>query len=284
MTTFDNGTKQRGKKSMSMNSKSPFLVAALVCAVYFAAARPGQASAVLQYDSANYNYALGTWTDTASGNNATQTGTARPTLVPGATPNGQAALNFNPAASQWLNLTTSLSSPAFEGTPTFSIMVVAKPNYNNNSSRGQFIVGGNDSISYAVEGYSAVNAQHLEGFQVGPPGGTTSSMGLGWNVFAVTYDGATADFYKNGAQVYSVATVGTFSSPLTMISTPSYTATPFDGQMAALQVYNTALSSGQIATFSTALATEYIDIIPEPSTVLLFGMGGLLMWIRRRRS
>ena len=53
--------------------------------------------------------------------------------------------------------------------------------------------------------------------------------------------------------------------------------------MAALYVYDSALTAGDIQTLNSQLTVTYLDVIPEPSTVLLFTVGGLVLWRRAKK-
>ena len=91
----------------------------------------GNAALIVQYDSANYVSGTGTWTDTSgNGNNATQaTAGNRPTLVAGATPSGQPALQFNYSAPDALNLTTAIGGAAFTPLPTSRTLPWRAPSF-----------------------------------------------------------------------------------------------------------------------------------------------------------
>ena len=264
------------------------ILIALACGVCLLP-KQGNAALIVQYDSANY--ASGTWTDSVSGNNATQAVTAnQPTLVPGATPTGKSALLFSPAAPDFLSLTTALNSPAFTSAPAFTIFAVASPNFNY-AAQGAFVSGDQyGSLWYAMRGYGFNNAQDLTSIGTGAfAGGTGPSSGSGWNVFAASFDGAnTLTFYLNGVSVFTNTSAGgTFTQGITTIGAggPDLgNQWAFDGSLAALRVYDTGPAGlgSSVAAISTQLADTYITV-PEPSTLVLACVAGVLLLLSSRR-
>ena len=171
-----------------------------------------------------------------------------------------------------------MASPLFLGSP------------GSTPPRGSLISGSYYSAQYNIQNYSAPNGQHFERF-----GGTGIIAGpaspAGWNVFALTYNGTTATLYLNGSSVASAAVSTQFidpssnPSPLTTIGgagPDGGEGNDFFGQIAALRVYDTAMSPASIASLSAQLAQTYTS--PEPSTLVLAGIAGVLMLFWRRRS
>ena len=107
----------------------------------------------------------------------------------------------------------------------------------------------------------------------------TLSLGsatLGDDVFTVT-DGVTSDSF--------VAVTDNSGHDMTGLTVGGRTASPsasnrFNGLIAEILVYDSNLSAGDIAAVESYLASKYL--IPEPSTVVLLGIGMLGLVIRRR--
>jgi len=93
-----------------------------------------------------------------------------------------------------------------------------------------------------------------------------------WYHIACTWDGTTQAVYVNGfldksqPQTYSGGWGATYIGGVSGV--PLYS---FDGVIDDVRIYNNALSPGEIR-----------EIIPEPATVLLLGLGGLILRKRRR--
>ena len=114
---------------------------------------------------------------------------------------------------------------------------------------------------------------------------TLATLGADTHV-AFTSDGTTGtDLYVNGALVHTFA-----GTPLTLTGLQGlggiYDSVPgtyfdlLDGNILGFASYNSALSAGEIQA-------HYLAVVPEPSTVTLWGLAGAgLLWamIRRRRS
>jgi hypothetical protein len=264
-----------------------FAVAAIL-ALGFATAPLARASLVLQFDSTNY--VAGTWTDTSGNANHATQGTvgSQPTLT-GSTPLGKPALVFD-GTDDLLGLTTALSGAAFTTSPNFTMLTVV----NNKQPDSSF------HISPFISGSGADNAtfENHTGAGVGGPGRLyLSNPGIngaysdfvntnGWDIYAVTYAGGgigNLAFYTNGVLVATGAgSLTTFANPITQIGGHSGRGF-FRGQMAALYVYDTALSSTDVRQLSIETSYSYLTI-PEPSTVMLFAVGGLVLWRRRSRN
>jgi hypothetical protein len=111
-----------------------------------------------------------------------------------------------------------------------------------------------------------------------------------WTHLVGTYDGTNMRFYINGSQVGS-PTASTYNLNTTYPFRIGAGATEgggtffFNGDVAEVAYYNTALSADRILAHFEAASQEFF-IIPEPSTITLLGLGlaGLIVRQRRRRA
>jgi hypothetical protein len=124
-----------------------------------------------------------------------------------------------------------------------------------------------------------------------------------WLNIAVTWDGTTASLYQNG--VFQASNTGTYvSSTSAIFSVGSYdTGTnPYNGLVDDVAFYGSALSGSQLLAHYNAAATSleahaaailadnpivYLpnQPVPEPSTLVLAGLGAILgaIFLRRRK-
>ena len=108
----------------------------------------------------------------------------------------------------------------------------------------------------------------------------------GWGVYAVSYDGTTLNYYFNDTLLYT----RTPSSPVLFADTGATfigqdrVNGAFTGQLAAVKIYDTALSSAEVIAASNALNTTYLAV-PEPAAWALMaaGAGASVLFRRFRR-
>lgn len=94
-----------------------------------------------------------------------------------------------------------------------------------------------------------------------------------WDHIALTYDGTTTRWYYNGGEVGSNVGNPDNSFQQIRLGINRNIDNAFEGDLDDVRIYSSALDANAIA----ALA-----VIPEPSSLALLGLGGLLMARRRR--
>ncbi|MCG8586647.1 MAG: LamG domain-containing protein, partial [Pirellulales bacterium] len=126
-------------------------------------------------------------------------------------------------------------------------------------------------------------------FDLGSPQdtGTPST----WHHIAVTFDGTTTSVYTDGVLASNTSTTNpeVFSPNLNTASNPirlggprfATSAGQFNGQIDDFRVYSRALSSTDVLQLFNATAT--VQVVPEPSTFVLFALGMVTLCTRRRR-
>ena len=205
----------------------------------------GHAAMVLNFDSANYNAGTGVWADTSgNANNAFQLSPSnRPTLTLNATPSGHSAVTFTQAQLQYLDLTAHLNGAAFTSAPSFTLLVVAR----HQDTNGQFLLSGDGNSGAQGVGYylNGNNRSVLTKNNIVDLGSSASATDhTNFHLFGVTYDGTTARYFLDGAADGTVVNSQTFLTGIYDIGVQGGTgAAGFIGDMAAIQVYDTALSA-----------------------------------------
>lgn len=269
-------------------------VLAVVGAVLLAG-QAGQAALVLELDSANYNVGTGTWTDTSGNNNhATPAQWGIVPLAAGTTPTGESALQFVGAVNNpRLVITTPLNSAAFTTAPSFTAFVVVRSDADLAGTRAFFgfnsagsgiqkspafrINGQSDGVS--AEGLTLTRMNNSDVLIVDPV--LTLTPGV-FHVVAVTCEfGGNTTFYVDGSPVGSGPTGAGFLNGIALIGAGGLNMQNYQGLMSALYIYDSVLTSPEIASVNTQLATTYI--VPEPATMGLLVLGIALMGGSRRR-
>lgn len=257
-------------------------------------AGPLGAAPVLEYLASNYGIvdngngtSTATWTNSGTaGASYDSTSTlsnslvaAFPTVNGGATPNGSTAVGFgiSPFGGRYAALNNTFSVPT-----EFSLFAVVQ---SPGSGSAQVLFGagsGNGGATFRLDGGS--NLLTLTKRNIADVG--TSSSGFGTGTFYVvgyTYSSTTGayNFYIDGVNVGSGTNPLTFDQPWQLIGTGVGNELPFLGQIAALQVYDTAVSGSTASSITNTLTNAYI--IPEPGTWALLSVGLSLVLLRRRR-
>ncbi len=251
---------------------------------------------VLVYDAANYSIvdngngtSTASWINTGSaGSTYNSTNTldnsqvdAFPTVNANATPNGNSTVGFGVGAfgGRFAALNNTFAVPA-----EFSLFAVVQ---SPGSGSAQVLFGagsGTGGATFRLDGGD--NFLTLTKRNIADVG--TSTSGFGTSAFFVigyTYSSTTGEFnfYVDGANVGSGTNTQTFDQPWQLIGTGVGNDLPFLGQVATMQIYDSALNTTQAAALNTTLTNTYI--VPEPATGLLAALGlGILTVFRRRRS
>lgn len=203
------------------------------------------------------------WRDRSGfSNNALGYGDNAPALASAVTPLGQNALQFNGKNFLYLqNEWKGADMEKFSTTPDFSVLAVVKltPGGEHTSS----IIGGRvGSLQYSIS--QRTNEQSLGISSVKPLGRSFSAVSPGeWTIVGVTYNGQTVNFYQNGEPAGTIDVVGSFVIPPK--EAPFYIGKShannqfFDGQMAALRVYEGTLSPEEMKSASHSLSSIYIS-------------------------
>ncbi len=131
------------------------------------------------------------------------------------------------------------------------------------------------------------NSYQLDQFPAtGSPGAATGAANAitlnDWQQFVVTKDGTDVRVYVNGDEIASHVMAETYSgaAPTTVVigtrlGVPTHS---FGGDIGIVRLYGDALTAAEVLQNYNTIA------IPEPTSLILVGLGGVLMLARRRRS
>jgi hypothetical protein len=220
----------------------------------------------------------------SSGNNRSGTATGGVTYTAGKV--GTGALSFD-GSTGYVRILNSHNTALDMAGPQYTVAWWAKVDQVNGGLNT--MIGNDDGQDYAdgillytslTSGsiYTAQNS-HSNGTQTVYTGYNFSPSNLGkWVQFALTYDNTTHErnFYVNGALYGTFPTsydAGTNQS--TDLYFGRYTVNNsgyFNGSLDDVRIYDNALTASEIA-----------QLVPEPTTLGVLGLGGLLALGRRRR-
>jgi hypothetical protein len=154
------------------------------------------------------------------------------------------------------------------GSTATDIYIRLSTNDSNNGDKAAFLVKGN-GVTTATQYSSA----------------TLSTTGTGWNHIALTYDGTNAKLYVNGVLDSTLNKPGLVFQNSFLTGRVGY---PLTGQIDDVLLANTAYALGDANTPNT-IAYDYTHsftsaTVPEPASLSLLAVGGLLLLGRRKKA
>lgn len=250
----------------------------MVVMALLSAAVGSRGAMILQLRAVNYDSGTGTWT-ADTGPNATQSTAAnRPSLVAGATPNGTPVVRFD-GVNDWLALASAIGNTT--GTDAYSVFAVVRP--DDTTSGAKTIVSGNiNSFQYRIHNTEVQQVNKNNVLNLGSS--STAVSTTDYSIIGVTFSSVAGEraFRLNGVADGTMS-YADITAQLTRIGTKEQdTAELFKGDIAELRIYNTVLTSSEIATVETELYNAHL--IPEPSTMGLMGLVFVARFLCRRRG
>lgn len=174
-------------------------------------------------------------------------------------------------------------------TGVHNIFIVVRFDENSGESVNNYVIDGEDNNGRRATGIRGTTSSYFTSdggdfitsvpISLGEWQVITLTLGGTFNQFRVT-DGTPAGTYEENQSDSNV-------HPMTGITVGGRTVSPnaqtrLDGQVAEILVYETNLSTADRTAVTDHLLNKYINVIPEPASIGLLGLGALAMLMRRR--
>jgi hypothetical protein len=211
----------------------------------------------VQLVATNYNAGSGVWADSSGNNNsATYSGSAAPTLVSFATPNGSSAVNLT--GSGGLPLASTLSQVS--GYTVFAYMEPTNPP----TSARNALTGGSAStaLEYDITGG---HQDYLSEYTLDVGHGSAVIPTNSFSLIDLAVNSSGAAFRFNGTTDGTVAGTS-FGQPIARIGNNEGGGDGFAGNIAEIDIYGGVLTSIQISNVEAQLTAKYI----APNSVIIF--------------
>jgi len=132
--------------------------------------------------------------------------------------------------------------------------------FNSVTGNAVISIGGSGVLSYTLYELMAYNSNAIEHYWGSFTQGSTVLATNTWYHIVIIYDGTTNHYvYVNGVQVAfaSTPTLNTSNTPIYIGPAVTTSWGAFDGKIAALRIYNRALSSSEVTTNFNAFKTRF---------------------------
>lgn len=233
------------------------------------------------YEASSTNYTVSggtaTWLDLSGNGNHAIRGTAgqQPGLALNATPTGEAALSFDGGDS--LAFTNALSSQSW------TVFVVMRP--TSIAASAAILGGGSGAMEYRIS--SAGKQQYLNAQVATLATGAATVSTSNYSIAAARLtNGSPNDsvsFFLNDLADGTATPTGDFSAATNLIGARTTAAELYQGQIAALIIFKSALTDTDIANVDSYLKAKYISV-PEPDSHVLSALAmGLISLVKRKR-
>lgn len=202
--------------------------------------------------------------------------------------NGQAAIRFDGNDRLWNN---RVGTSPITGNAMTVFVVARRIGAVANTSTAVFTQNGTpydynntSNLVLAYEGPGTSLSTYRNG-SLSNPGNPGNNNPY---VFATVFDGSFNTAYLNGVAGATVASTGTFDFDHIVLGQryENGFTNGYNGDIAELLVYDRALTAAEQNEVGFYLAQKYsldTTYVPEPSSAVLLGFGGLALIIRRRK-